>query len=50
MKNCVTVLEMAKILLEDNFNDEQRTQFRNGFLDRQCHFDIVALGLIDAVF
>ena len=46
-----TMFENEKTdLLVDHFQIKQRITFPNGFSNRRCHFEIVILGLIDAVF
>ena len=47
---CITMFEKREILFEDHFNMKQWTKFRDGFLNRWCHFEIEIWGSIDAVF
>ena len=42
-------LKMPKICSKTNSKVNQRTKFRNGFLNRRCCFTTEILGLIDAV-
>ena len=46
----IIMFENKQNLLDDHFEIEKRTKFREGLLNRKCYFKTAILDLMDAVF